>query len=450
MSITRKDIAGKENENLAALPSKVDPADIKSNNMLLTDKEIKQVKKMFVKKKDTSNEFHYISKKKLRSTFSKKIKFSCVETEGQLYAIYHGKAKGKELAEGGYGVTKYAQNLNTGEWCVLKVQKYAVGEKQIEQQNREGALSKEAGLTIATGTTVSKNEKKGKRFKMLMKLVLGKELAKLRNTEAFKEISLNDRFEAAINILSQLDALHQKNIVHLDVHGGNMLMDTNMKVELLDFGKSQKYDPENDPMNGEYSLTQFEIDKKIDLRDAYNVVVDLLGMQISFSKSGGKEFVQNDIANFPDEKIRSAIAEKLLIINGNISKITVGEVLNSLIKLRNDLGLTTKFSHDVDNTNTNDKPLVRIEGTQHNNPSTTSQVFRKLSISNDSIYMDTHANNILEKSNSPQANNPHEKGGGESQLKNKYKEEEKTQQVSEKPPKKTTTEVERPKYLKMK
>lgn len=182
-----------------------------------------------ISKKDTINE----------PGLNGKLPYSVIKaSDGNLYALYKGKEK--SLGEGTYGRVKIAQNIKTGEWVAVKIQK-------IELDESFNPIKKEAGIEIqhgggistafrevaASGVKGNRGHKPGyKKGYIFQELLAGAPL------DAQTIDSTDDKLNVAIMSLMVLDdKFHKKGLIHRDIKGGNIMYDkeTN-KLSFIDMG----------------------------------------------------------------------------------------------------------------------------------------------------------------------------------------------------------------------
>ncbi|MFZ2314376.1 MAG: protein kinase [Gammaproteobacteria bacterium] len=283
--------------NFSSLPKKLDKTDLQTNGKLLSDEQIKQAQKEFAKRKFKPNEVPYLSKKILKTPYS------ILKSDDQLFAVYGGVKANKHLGAGAFGTAKLAQNLQSGEWFVLKVQ--AVQDKVALE--KEAAVSKAAGLSIAADATSHK--KTGDKHRLLMNLVKGESLESYL-THRNNHLTSKERLEIAFKALDAFEALHRQKMTHGDTEARNLMIDAsdvrNIKISLIDFGSAN--------MNS----AQFAREEKAEVRQiAINLLADLFKLKIDIdpvnSRTAFKETEKTAIA-LPNKEVREkfiGILEKM-------------------------------------------------------------------------------------------------------------------------------------------
>ncbi len=218
-------------------PRKVDPTFLSDNGKLYTDREIAHIKKT-IQSEVPGKDNYYVPRTKIKFTNDLDGPFSVTRIEGQYYAIYPGKKNGSHLGEGAFGKTKLAQNLDTGEWVVIKIMR--------NRDEHEARLSKIAGLGLSSlYSRESHKDKSIKKHEFVISLAHGEEML---NFLVDDTIPFNERMQAAKELVKQYSELHQKGILHMDAKLENAFYDNNTKtVTILDYGLSQRMNA-----NGQY------------------------------------------------------------------------------------------------------------------------------------------------------------------------------------------------------
>lgn len=284
--------------SFSSLPKKVEKSDLQANGKLLSDNDIKKIQKEFSKRKFPANELPYLSKKILKTAYS------VIKNDDQFFAIYGGLKANKHLGAGAFGAAKLAQNLKSGEWFVLKVQ--AVQDKIALE--KEAAVSKTAGLTIAADAT--QHKAKGDKHRQLMNLIKGESLetylARRDNNLTSKE-----RLEIAFKALDAFASLHSKRITHGDTESRNLMIDAsdvrNIKISLIDFGSSA--------MNS----AKFAQEEKAEVRQiAINLLADLFKLRVEvdpMTRSIAIKETEQTATALPNKEVR----EKFIGLLANMS-----------------------------------------------------------------------------------------------------------------------------------
>lgn len=154
-----------------------------------------------------------------------------IDEKGRLYASYEGKRKEKiekrphKIIGSGSSahVVKFAQDLETGQICILKEQKLKGTENQIEAQlsdmNKEASMAEKAGFHL--GSLVRGNKRTD------IQVFGGETLSNLLDPkkEGFID-SFDERFEIAKHMFNQVDHMHTiQGILHRDIKSENMFWD---------------------------------------------------------------------------------------------------------------------------------------------------------------------------------------------------------------------------------
>ena len=139
---------------------------------------------------------------------------------------------------------------------------YYIGNKLSKIKNNESFIfiEKQCGITKKTVKKINdkytckatKDTEKGKNFVMLYsKYVPSIQLTKFFETN----FSIKDVYKYYVFCLKNIDILLENNIIHRDMHLGNILINTNKEMFLIDFGLSlytKKLYKNNNKINYEY------------------------------------------------------------------------------------------------------------------------------------------------------------------------------------------------------
>lgn len=298
------------------IPNQVAPDQIGSNGKLLTDKEINSLKLTF----NANGRY---------SKVETGLSYSIYVQNGSYYAIYLGARHkafgefGKALGIGTYGKVKLAQNLDTGEWCVLKLQ-----HAESNTADELSALFKSSQLCVdSDGQPVAFDRLvlSGRvRKNFFLKYAAGTELYSLLTFNA--DFSSRFWLEICLQSAKALDALHAQGILHRDVKPEHIFYNrlTNQAV-LIDFGFAKTMDDKGYYHDVDYVGTpgfiapecrrHYEYSKKSDIYSLGFSLSELLGLvKLSGDDIEFFSFYDHDSVNFnnnlliKDANIRKSVA----------------------------------------------------------------------------------------------------------------------------------------------
>lgn len=150
----------------------------------------------------------------------------------QDYAIYN-----HELGKGSYSRVLLAKNIKTLEWLAVKIQPYSDPEDIQHEIKQLSLLGDYRDDTIVT-------DQKQKTHYLFMRLAQGTAVEKLYEDKL--QHSTEEPFNIIISSFYALQELHQKNIVHNDIHEGNLIYNpSNKKSQWIDMAFSLKLKPSN-------------------------------------------------------------------------------------------------------------------------------------------------------------------------------------------------------------
>lgn len=187
-------------------------------------------------------------------------RYSVVRDEnGQLFAIYNpavdDQSKKKDYDKGAHAVVKVAQNLETGEFVAVKIQKVVKpksGSKENKAELEQIAAEKRflGKKKILKGYQRRLKQEKGNEYDkhyIFKKIIPGIQLIAPPSTKGTtlakdyvytKRLREQDYLDLFYNLLMCLQSLNQEAIIHRDLHGGNVLIDPDngFSVEFIDWG----------------------------------------------------------------------------------------------------------------------------------------------------------------------------------------------------------------------
>lgn len=267
----------------AGKPQKVLPTDLKPNGKLLTDDHIKRVKELFYEESlKQGREVKKIKKSQIydHGDFEENKSFSVVRikdgNEYKYYALYRSK-HGMKVGSGEYGKGLYAQELDTGKWKLIKKiksNKKLVGEalKNEYEEVRTDAAHEAQMLTIAglghgRASVRYENTLQYEAY-LVMDIAPGQSLFNYTKNDAYSAKD-KDILNIINNLIVAYDVqIRQKHLIHRDLHAGNIMVDDNGKITIIDYGLSRQLDQNGKyfgPRAGDTKGPVVEHDERVDL-----------------------------------------------------------------------------------------------------------------------------------------------------------------------------------------
>lgn len=220
-------------EKPAAAPPGIIGSDLKENGKLYSEAEIAAIRANL----QSSPDGRY-SKRKLfpeRQPEEYKNLYSVIKEGNTLYGIYKGVTQEKHIGKGGFGTAKFAQNLNTGEWCVLKTAKQQPNISVQQVASNELACLKKLDMTSSMEPHRWQT-RTGLSYQFLMKYVPGVSLRSLMQTKGQQPW-----LDIARATVAAVKACHEKGIIHCDIKPDNMIWNPETRtVTLIDFGNARE------------------------------------------------------------------------------------------------------------------------------------------------------------------------------------------------------------------
>ena len=152
--------------------------------------------------------------------------------------IFFNKYKpSKKLGEGSFGKIYLAYNVTTKEKYALKLENRRTHQSLLEQEAYILCYLKGEGIPYIKSYGYSGD------YNVLVMELLGKSLEKLFEEKGSK-LSLKTVCMLGIQMISRLEYIHNKHILHRDIKPDNFIIGIDInsyKVYLIDFGLSKKY-----------------------------------------------------------------------------------------------------------------------------------------------------------------------------------------------------------------
>lgn len=209
------------------------------NDIILSKTEIQWVKEAFARKKQVK-----IKRNKALSE-SIILKHSVIQdANGTFYAIL-GKSQSISLSDE-QGIIKIAQNLDTGEFCLVKIIRIRdLKQEHYRKSQAELEVNHLKQLAILKGCQFRQSPSEKFQYKcyIFMKILPGIQVESAITAGIFKLFSSFEQCEFLLNVLLALDKLKQESIIHRDLHGRNVLyVPETMRIYFVDFGWAVKAD----------------------------------------------------------------------------------------------------------------------------------------------------------------------------------------------------------------
>jgi len=210
---------------------------------LLSDEYKKIVLSAFVNTNETK-----ISKKDFKENGAQ---YSLIRDEqGKIFAIYNpGKKEG--IANGAFGIIKIAQNIETNEWCLVKIQKI---KKQgnslpgfIDKIHAEKKFVNKAQILHGYQQRMNAEKNTFVSYIFMAEVPGVAVIDAIHPERGFVKSqgeNLTDLQRLIIlkNALTRLNELRQNNIIHRDLSPQNIFIDEDLQVHFIDWGAAVESD----------------------------------------------------------------------------------------------------------------------------------------------------------------------------------------------------------------
>ncbi|MBA3662078.1 MAG: protein kinase [Gammaproteobacteria bacterium] len=173
-----------------------------------------------------------------------------IDHENHAYAVYPNAVAGM-----GKSKVKFVQDVDSFEWYVVKKFTYKPTNEieMLKMNNRFVSyleIEPKANQSNMTSTIYNMLYHLGfinGKYYVIQKLIDGESLLELSYNIMYSNLS--EKVQSALGIVSSIEKVHRKNIIHRDIKGGNLMYDQKkQKWNLVDFGES--LDRKNLPFNG--------------------------------------------------------------------------------------------------------------------------------------------------------------------------------------------------------
>lgn len=139
----------------------------------------------------------------------------------------------EKLGEGGMGVVYKALDTTLGRTVALKFISASAATDESMKQRLVREAKACAALNHPNITTVYEFVQSEEHEFIAIEFIEGKTLSKVLET---KQFALIEAFPMALQLLDGLEAAHRKGVIHRDLKASNIMLDTNGRVKIMDFG----------------------------------------------------------------------------------------------------------------------------------------------------------------------------------------------------------------------
>ncbi|CAB4379630.1 unnamed protein product [Rhizophagus irregularis] len=223
----------------------------------------------------------------------------------------------QEIGFGGFGKVYRASWKNYYKQCALK-SFFDFDDSTVKGIVREIQLQREVdfhnNIIRFYGVTASSKENQRKKYMLVMEYADSGTLRKYLN----ENLSWNDKYNLAFQLVCAVSCLHGEGIVHRDLHSNNILVHQNT-VKLADFGLSKRIEETSNSQSKTFGLIPY-VDPK-----SFNRTLDILqGLRETPTHDTHEEYIKIyvDCWNIePDNRptIDQVVEElKVLIMKENI------------------------------------------------------------------------------------------------------------------------------------
>jgi serine/threonine protein kinase/Tfp pilus assembly protein PilF len=147
----------------------------------------------------------------------------------------------EKLGEGGMGIVYLAEDIKLKRKVAIKFLPHHISANEEERQRFLIEAQAAAALNhpnIATIYAIEETDdlKWGKQAFIIMEFIEGKELKEVVDMHSDASLQLEDVINYAIQIAQGLEAAHKKGIIHRDIKSSNIMITSDGKIKIMDFG----------------------------------------------------------------------------------------------------------------------------------------------------------------------------------------------------------------------
>jgi len=147
--------------------------------------------------------------------------------------------KGDLIGKGSFGKVYMAMNATTGELIAVKQVRIKTTEEQEQAKEIENEISLMRHLRHKNIVSLIGTQRTSQKLNIIMEYVPGKSLDTL--LEKFGAFSEKVMKSYTRQLLHALAYCHDKRVVHRDIKGKNILVDTRGNLKLADFGSAKRF-----------------------------------------------------------------------------------------------------------------------------------------------------------------------------------------------------------------
>ncbi|UZO03508.1 uncharacterized protein OCT59_023915 [Rhizophagus irregularis] len=164
----------------------------------------------------------------------------------------------QEIGFGGFGKVYRANWKNYYKYCALK-SFYNFNDATVKAIVREIQFQREVdfhdNVIRFYGVTTSSKDDQRKEYMLVMEYADNGTLRKYLQ-ENFRNLTWNDKFNLAFQLVSAVSCLHDEGIMHRDLHSNNVLIHQNT-VKLADFGLSKRIEETSNSQSKTFGLIPY-------------------------------------------------------------------------------------------------------------------------------------------------------------------------------------------------
>jgi len=142
----------------------------------------------------------------------------------------------EKLGEGGMGVVYLAEDTKLERKVAIKFLPSHIADNSDERKRFEIEAKAAAALNHPNIATIHAIEETAEEIFLVMEYIHGQELKSLVGAQHDAPLKINQIIDYAIQIAEGLQSAHSKDVIHRDIKASNIMISSDDKVKIMDFG----------------------------------------------------------------------------------------------------------------------------------------------------------------------------------------------------------------------
>jgi len=257
----------------------------------------------------------------------------------------------EKLGEGGMGVVYLAEDIKLERKVAIKFLPHYIAINSEERERFKVEAKAAAALNDPNIATIHAIEESEDQIFIVMEYIEG---AELKDKIKFNLLPIDEAINISIQIAEGLEAAHKKGIVHRDIKSSNIMITSDGKVKIMDFGLAK--------IKGGSQLTKIgstvgtaaymspeqakgeEVDQRTDIWALGVILYEMLTGKLPFEGDYEQAVIYSILNELPKPITmqRTDIPEKILKINDRLLQKNLDQRYTSMKEILKDFDSVTK------------------------------------------------------------------------------------------------------------